>query len=379
MNNYTAFADEYGNSSMEFDSQGSHFIVATIICKNEYLEDLKNQIDNIKQKHNFQTGEIKSSKVAKNHTRRKAILRDIGNLNISIYAVIVDKRELIGPGFNYKKSFYKFINGLLYKELYRTFPKLELIVDEHGGNAFLVEFKKYVNRTQPRSLFNEFQVQNSRENYYIQLADFIAGTLGYIYDETKKSVHSAEFQKILEPISNSFNFFPHQYSFTEISDTNIDESFNHQIAAVCHLRIQQFLNSESGDDQQKIDQINFLKLLLLVQRVSVKNRYITTSEIFSHLNSSRPSKIQSEYFRTKVVGVLRDKGILISSSRKGYKIPTSANDLYNFINHGNRIIMPMLNRIKEARNAIRLATANDLDLLDREEFKDLKKILDLRS
>lgn len=90
----TAFADEFGNNSFEFETQGSHFIVATVICKNENLEKLENDISEIRKKHNFQTGEMKSSGVAGNHKRRKNILLDIAKLDISIYAVIIDKREL---------------------------------------------------------------------------------------------------------------------------------------------------------------------------------------------------------------------------------------------------------------------------------------------
>lgn len=376
MNNFTAFADEFGNNSLDFEKQGTHFIVATVICKNENLAELKTEIDKIRKKHNFQDGELKSSKVATNYVRRIKVLEDIAKLKISIYAVIVDKRKLQGDGFNFKKSFYKFLNNLLYKELFRTFPKLELYVDEHGGNDFMREFKKYVEKTQPRNLFTDFYIQNSKENYYIQIADFIAGTLGYIFDESKKTEHSKDFEDILRPISNSFNFFPKDYTFNEIKETNSDDNFDPYIAEVCHLRIQSFLDKEKGDDQQKIDQINFLKLLLLFQRVNIRNCYVTTNEIFYHLNSSRQNKIQPEYFRTMVVGNLRDRGILISSSRSGYKIPTSAKDLDSFINLGKRIILPMLNRIKEARNAIRLATNNELDLLSKPEFKQLKDLLD---
>lgn len=107
----TAFADEFGNNSFDFQTQGSHFIVATIITKTETLDKLKIEIDEIRRKHNFQTGEIKSSGVGPNHGRRKKILLDIAKLDISIYAVIVDKRELSGKGFDYKKSFYKFLNN----------------------------------------------------------------------------------------------------------------------------------------------------------------------------------------------------------------------------------------------------------------------------
>lgn len=371
-----AFADEFGNNSFDFKSQGSHFIVATVICNSENIADLEKSVDEIRAKHNFQTGELKSSKVAKNHKRRLSILTDIANLDISVYAVIIDKRELHGKGFQYKKSFYKYLNNLLYKELFRTFPQLELNVDEHGGNDYMLEFKNYINKHHQRTLFSgsEFEIVNSKKSNLIQLADFMAGTLGYIYDETKTSEFSEGFKSAVKPIISDLNFFPKDYSFKEFEASNTDEDFDPLIAEVCHLRINDFIEKEIGSDQQKIDQLNFLKLLLLFQRVYYKSRYISTKEIFRHLNQSRDTNLQEEYFRTKVVGNLRDKGILISSSRKGYKIPTTLKDLESFIKHGNRMIFPMLNRIREVRNTIKLASGNKLDVLD--GFAELKKIID---
>lgn len=376
--NITAFADEFGNNSFDFNNQGTHFIIATVICKNENLEKLHSDIEAIRKKHNFQTGEMKSSGVGKHHSRRKRILEDIAKMDIAIYAVIVDKRLLFGKGFAIKKSFYKYLNNLLYKELYRTFSSLELYVDEHGGNDFMIEFKKYVEKNHERNLFSgsEFNIQNSEQSYYIQIADFIAGTLGYIFDELKKSEHSAEFEQILGPKISSLNFFPKENSFTELLDSNVDETFDPTIAEVCYNRIQNFIETEIGTDQQKVDQINFLKLLLLFQRANAKNRYVSTKEIFNHLNQSRHENLKEEYFRTKIVGNLRDKGVLIASSRNGYKIPSCSQDLDNFINHGKRIVLPMLNRIKEARESIKLATNNELDILDKDIFTELKELFD---
>ncbi len=149
-----------------------------------------------------------------------------------------------------------------------------------------------------------------------------------------------------------------------------------KIAEVCYLRVHDFIDKETGSNQQKIDQINFLKLLLLFQRASIRNRYVSTKEIFNHLNQSRHEGLKEEYFRTKVVGNLRDKGVLIASSRDGYKIPSCSKDLDNFINHGKRIVLPMLKRIKEARDTIRLATGNELDILSKDTFNELKDLFD---
>lgn len=376
--NITAFADEFGNNSFDFANQGTHFIIATVICKNENLDKVQEDIDAIRKKHGFQTGEIKSSGVGPNYGRRKRILEDISKMDISIYAVIVDKRKLDGKGFGIKKSFYKYLNNLLYKELYRTFTNIELYVDEHGGNDYMLEFKKYVEKNHQRNLFtgSEFYIQNSKQSYFIQLADFIAGTLGYIFDESKKSEHSQEFEDILKPKISSLNFFPKELSFQELVDSNIDENFDPEIASVCYNRIQYFIENETGSDQQKTDQINFLKLLLLFQRANNKNRYLSTKEIFSHLNQSRHENLKQEYFRSKVVGNLRDQGILIASSNIGYKIPSSSEDLDSFIKHGKRILLPMLNRIRVARETIKLATNNELDILDKDIFEELKQLFE---
>lgn len=51
-----AFADEFGNNSFDFENQGSHFIVATVIVKNENLEALREQINEIRKKHATKLG-----------------------------------------------------------------------------------------------------------------------------------------------------------------------------------------------------------------------------------------------------------------------------------------------------------------------------------
>ncbi|WP_303917617.1 DUF3800 domain-containing protein [Draconibacterium sediminis] len=371
-----AYIDEFGNNSFDFEKQGSHFIVAAVICDSTKVKALEESVDEIRKKHNFQEGEIKSSKVSKNHQRRIKILKDISTLDCAVYAVIIDKRELKGQGFKYKKSFYKYLNNLLYKELFRTYPKLELYVDEHGANDYMLEFKKYVRNHHDKNLFSgsEFDVKNSKNEKLIQLADFIAGTLGYIFDEKKECEYSSTFRTIIEPIVSNLNFFPKKNTFKEIKESNIDSEFDPLVAEASLHRINNFLEKTVGDTQQKEDQINFLKLLLLFQRVYYRSSYVLTDELFKHLNQSRDTDLKKEYFRTKVVGNLRDQGIMISSSRSGYKIPTTTKDLESFINHGNKIILPMLNRINEARSTIRLVSTNELDILD--NFSELKGIVD---
>lgn len=109
-------------------------------------------------------------------------------------------------------------------------------------------------------------------------------------------------------------------------------------------------------------------------------KYVPTQEIIKHLSVDRREPIKEHYFRTKIIAELRDKGVIIASSskgdKKGYKLSTSPEDLYNFVNHGNNIILAMLARIKRCRDQIKTATRGQLDILDKPEYQEIKGILD---
>ena len=66
------------------------------------------------------------------------------------------------------------------------------------------------------------------------------------------------------------------------------------------------------------------------------------------------------YFQTKVIAQLRDAGVLIASSSRGYKLPASESDLYDFVTHSNAIIEPMLSRVKRFRDQINTATTGEI-------------------
>jgi hypothetical protein len=361
-----AFADEFGTNSFDFDKQSSHFIVCSIIVNEHDLGLLEIEVEEIRRK-NFQKGEIKSLKVGPNHKRRKAILEKLCKLNFQIYAVVINKKLLYSEGFKHKASFYKFANGLVYKELYKTFPRLTLAVDEHGGNDFMLSFKKYVQKNHIGDLFAgaNFLVENSRSSLMIQVADFIAGTLGYCFDDTKKSSESESFLKILEPRLSSINHFPNYESLVEETHVS-DTTFDIRVSDMALRSALSFVKDKQNSEQSHSDQISFVKLLLMYHTTYRKKGFVSTKELINHLDAGREHKISEQYFRTQIVGKVRDAGVLIasnSSGDKGYKLPTSADDLYKFIKHSNGIIIPMLKRIKRAKDIMSLATHNELDLL----------------
>jgi hypothetical protein len=117
-----------------------------------------------------------------------------------------------------------------------------------------------------------------------------------------------------------------------------------------------------------------LRYLLFHFRNINPETYVTTFELLSQMEQLKSKKVSMHYFRSKVIAKLRDNGVILASSNKGYKLPSSSMDLYDFVNHSNSYIQPMMDRLLKCRNQIKLATKNEMDIFDHEEFKYLSKL-----
>lgn len=84
-------------------------------------------------------------------------------------------------------------------------------------------------------------------------------------------------------------------------------------------------------------------------------------------------------FRNKIIAGLRDEGVVIASSKNGYKIPTKVKEINDFINHSKSILMPMLERVKICDEVLRLGTLGNIQILDNPDNKKLKAILSVMS
>jgi hypothetical protein len=260
-----------------------------------------------------------------------------------------------------------------------------LFVDEHGGNDFLLSFKKYVQKTHIRTLFSgsEFETGDSKNSNIIQVADFIAGTLGRCYDLNKNvtQTHKDKFLEVLKPRLSSINHFPKP--FYVLRDTTKDDSASEYDVEITRYAIDlalDFIERTKPRSMEEIDQINCVKLLLLHHNVFGAKKYLSANELISHLAIGRNKPLKDQQFRSTVIGRLRDQGVLIASSskgdKKGYRLPTSAQDLLRFLEHGNSLVLPILHRIKICRERVQLATNNQLDILQGDQFKNLLKVLE---
>ena len=379
MQEHIAFLDECGNNGLDFTKKGvsTHFIVVAITLQKAHVAEAETHVETVRKRY-FQNGPIKSAKVSADDKRRRLILEQLLEAPFQIFALVVDKRQLRGEGFYYKGSFYKFLHGLADRELYRTFPDLELVADRHGSETFMDGFAQYVKNRHIPSLFNQasFGFVNDASSLMVQTADFIAGTLARCYDETVLSPNKTEFVQLLSPKLLTLKYWPDFFAPSLVQTLPNQTQYNPALSELCVNLVQDFLYRKlTSRAPQEIDQVTCIQYLLFHFRHVDPTRYISSRELMAHIEGRRSTIPTLHYFQTRVVAPLRDAGVIIASSTKGYKIPSCEQDLYDFVNHSNTIIQPLLSRIGKCRDRIRLATDGTIDLLDREEYANLKQLM----
>ena len=111
-------------------------------------------------------------------------------------------------------------------------------------------------------------------------------------------------------------------------------------------------------------------------RISDEIDYIGTHQIKEHLQDSGFPNIQDQFIRSNVIAKLRDKEVIIASSNKGYKIPKCYADLKDFVERVNSQVVPLLDRLRKARESYLLASKGDVDLLKGPRFPNLTAFLE---
>ncbi|MCL1821076.1 MAG: DUF3800 domain-containing protein [Oscillospiraceae bacterium] len=379
-----AFTDEYGAFGWDIDNPTvtTLFIVTAIVVKESDLEELRKSVEEVRIKH-FQTGEMKSSGVGANHNRRRRIVADILPLPFNIFSICVDKRELPVvdyPGLRHISSFYKFINNIVHKELRRAYKQLTIVADQSGTDTYMESFARYVAGCQDvRDLFGEadFLFEDSKSDIIIQLADLISGTLGHQYDPSKHAEDTPNYYKMLEKKIFRIEHYPKHFNSYILENSAIASEYDERIAKICFEQARTYINThEDNEDVEVQARVATLKYLLFRFMNNDTRKYIPTWELRNLLENMEIGRISTHRFRSGIIAKLRDEGIIIASSKNGYKIPSRESELYDFINHGATVVLPMLGRLQKCREIIKMGTHNNLDLLAHDEYAALRKYFD---
>lgn len=384
----SAYIDEYGAFGFQFDKPNcsSHFLICAIILDDNEKDIVEQGLEKIRAKY-FQTGEIKSSKVRGNHRRRLIILEEIKKLPFHVYLFVVDKRKIyVNSGLRFKKSFYKYLTNQIYEELRVNFKNLKIVADEIGTNEFKESFYSYTRSKQKkiRTLFGEefgetdLVLVNSKNNIINQLADFVVGCMAYKYDVQKIPLAAGyHYDQILNTKINRIKEFPETIDTFQVSTSSAAVNYDPEIANICFRKAKAYIESNKSSKDDEIKQrVIVLEYMLFRFMNNAQRKYIPTKELISQLKFAGYPNISLLSFRNKIIAPLRDSEVVISSSNNGYKIPSTEEELCDFVNHGKTIIMPMLSRLKKCNDVIAMGTNGRIRLFDKAEYRDLRLMLD---
>jgi len=375
-----AFVDESGNHDLDTSKPGSSgfFVICSIIITENDLSGAYELAETLRLQH-FQTGEIKSSKLkAKDSDRRRKILVDLAGLPLKLYFTVVDKSRLYKDGgMQFKQSFIKSVNNLLYERLFNHCPDLHMTVDEHGGAEFQESLRAYVAARYSDDLFGDsaFQTKSSRSDVLIQVADFFAGTVAHIYEgkasndvvEVYKNILRKKTLGLLEWPPRYQSFIPPPMSESAYADYRV-----HQQAL---KQADQFL-AKIGKHPDEDERLQLCILDYLRFRSEfVSDEYVSTEDIIAHLKDKGFPGLGDQKIRSSGIAKLRDSEVIIASATKGYKIPRTRADINDFLELAGSQILPLLDRVKTARDVYKLSSLGEYDILAEDQFAQLRKLL----
>ncbi|WP_241193313.1 DUF3800 domain-containing protein [Pseudomonas chlororaphis] len=376
-----AYVDESGNHDLDTSKGGSSgfFVVCAVIVREQFLDSAYEGAETLRKRH-FQTGEIKSSKVKSQDTERRVrILNDMAELPLKLYFAVVDKSQVYKDGgLRFKKSFIKHVNGLLYDRLFSNCRNLQMIVDEHGGAEFQESLKGYVEDRYVDDLFGDaqaFQTKSSKDDVLIQVADFFAGSVAQIYEGKAEEDVVRIYKRILRELTLGLLEWPLKYQ-TLLSPPSDESGFaDYQIHQEALRQASRFIekvgNHPDEDEHLQLTILDYLRF----QSEFVTKDYIATAEIKTHLGDRGFGDMSEQRIRSSGIAKLRDAGVIITSAATGYKIPQTRADINDFLEMASGVIVPLLERVRKAREVYRLSSGGTYDIVTAANLTELAKLL----
>lgn len=371
---YTAYVDETGTHALDTLCTGESnlFICTAVLVKSEEHDRVELRMKYISAKY-FGGAEVKSKNIGRNHERRMQVLKELDGTNFSFFSLIVNKDRIDrDTGLRYKKTFYKFVNKMLYERLFKEFGSLHIVADTIGGKEYMDSYKEYLSNKR-LSLFSTFThcFKDSKTTPLLQLADLVTGTLGYCFVDTKIGPHSQGLREILRPRELYVQVWPLQRS---LHIGNVSCANDEAILMSSQGRAQDFINgTDSVDDEFSEMRICVVNKLLFQHVFEFENKKsLSASELMDYLEGRGFERLSEPTFRSKVIGKIRDAGIIISGTSKGYRLAVSRQDIEDYLEHNRNIIEPMLSRLRRAQTVIKIDVSSELDILAGQNFQLLK-------
>ena len=217
----------------------------------------------------------------------------------------------------------------------------------------------------------KFVFQNSAQDVLIQLADLIAGTLAASY----RPDNTIDWKKILREKTLRLCNYPLTTKAFNVNNP-LAKKYDAEIAEICLRQVDRFISTYEDDgDEVRKQQVLTLKYLAFRFLNNDLRNYIQSKELIGHLAYAGFEEISARYFKTEIIAPMRDSGVIIASSPRGYKIPAREQELNDFVANSEKTISPMISRLIKCHNLIKVGTNGRVNLAERIEDLGLKELI----
>ena len=154
------------------------------------------------------------------------------------------------------------------------------------------------------------------------------------------------------------------------------QQYDAEIAEICLRQVDRFISTYEydGDEVRKL-QVLTLKYPAFRFLNNDLRSYIQSKEFIGHLAYAGFEEISARYFKTEIIAPMRDSGVIIASSPRGYKIPAREQELNDFVANSEKTISPMISRLIKCHNLIKVGTNGRVNLAERIEDLGLKELI----
>jgi hypothetical protein len=364
----TAFVDETGTNELDADKPGvSHlFICVAVLVDEQGLAATDAAVRALSQ--DLCSGaEISSKRIGTDHKRRLEFLQPLQPLPFGYLALVINKDRIPkDSGLRFKRSFYKYINRMLYERIAKTGQNLRIIADQIGGNDFMASFKAYLEARGLPSLFQQFDhlFAESTKTPLIQLADIIAGTLTYCFDPAKTGPYSAQLRELLRPREAGIQCWPWE-PIPESQPPQHGAAPDDLLQRTLSERVVKFLteHENSSDTERQMQAVTLSHLLFARQFEDRESQAIISDALMVRLRDQGFEELHKQAFQSRVIGKIRDEGIILAGAADGYRLALTAADIQDYLDHDRSIIEPMLGRVLKARETVMSETGGTYDVL----------------
>ncbi|MDB5960815.1 MAG: hypothetical protein JWP59_2109 [Massilia sp.] len=388
MSTYSAYIGEAGDHALTPASAAPsrYFLVLALVVDAEDAPALRSAVAAIASGH-FKGARMDSHGI--DDDGRLAVLTALARLAqpFRFYAVAVDKARVErDSGLQYESSFIKFVNGRLYKALFQNLGDVTVVADGAGSAALAAGFTQYLETHHMPDLFSRPRVETADRagEVLLQLAGFLAGTAAQLYEGQLRSATRQQLIKVFGEVLGARRIridewpprFESEMAAMAPSADDSNSDLNAQVRRISLRAAARFLTDFADfEDVELRTQHALLSYLLFRARFPLEEDFISTQELVEHLASIGFDDINAHYLRSNVISRLRDRDVLIASSARGYKIPTTYADIVGFAELVDGIVSPLLHRLQRANEVLSMGSAGAIDFLGEERFKKLRDLL----